>query len=224
MDLVSTEHGQAFQQFYAEEVRPLSGTYLPDLLRTIVERYAFTAVPTLDQAATEGAKFKTGRLIQGSHLIEIKDLGVFSDGVLAVCWNTDDAKIILDDLIMLAKNTFGFRHAITNFPIRFVSSVVVEFNESLDHALRMFQELRHDLERLVHNAYGLSAEIVASRVTLASDPTTLPPHTTVDFTIERRAGMPFSLNRYFSSAPLSTTSHLELLASLEKRIATERRN
>lgn len=224
MDLVATEHGQAFQKFYAEEVRPPSGMYLPDMLRAIVDRYAFASAPTLEDAAKEGAKFKAGRLVQNSHLIEVKDLGVFSDGILVICWNTDDANIVLNDLITFAQDRFGFRNAITRFPLRFASSVVVDFEESLDNALSTLQELRNDLGRAARRAYGLSVEVMSSRVTLAVDPATLPPHTTIDFMIERRLGVPFSLNRYFSAAPLPTGVHLELLSNLEKRIAVERRN
>ena len=42
---------------------------------------------------------------------------------------------------------------------------------------------------------------------------------TSKFIFERREGEPFSRNLYFSTAPLRTKDHLELLALLEKAFA-----
>jgi hypothetical protein len=41
----------------------------------------------------------------------------------------------------------------------------------------------------------------------------------VDFLIERRAGEPYSKNRYFSSAPLRTIDHVRVLEQIEKSIS-----
>jgi hypothetical protein len=37
-----------------------------------------------------------------------------------------------------------------------------------------------------------------------------------DFLIERRSSMPYEANRYFCSAPLSTTEHVQLLERIEE--------
>src|ERR1700739_763435 len=66
-------------------------------------------------------------------------------------------------------------------------------------------------ESTIKRIYGMNLEINVSRIALAGDPTKLPAGTTFEFMIERRAGRPFSEKRYFSSATLPTTSHLDFL-------------
>ena len=217
MNLISAEHGQSLQLFVAEEVRPPSGLYLPDLIRGISERYAFALWPTnYETIMKEGAKYKEGRFVTEGRTIAIKDLGFFVDGVLAVAWNTDDSDLILNDLIVWAAQNFGFREPRTKLPRRFVSSVIIEFDAELGKALRAFDELQEGFASAIKETYGMDPEINASRIVLSADPTKLP--TTFEFNIERRVGRPFSENRYFSSATLPTTSHLDLLRVFERRL------
>jgi hypothetical protein len=223
MNLISTEHGQSLQLFAAEEVRPPSGLYLPDLIRNISERYAFAVGPSnYETVMKEGAKYKDGRFVIEGRTIAIKDLGFFVDGVLAVAWNTDDAEAILNDLIVWVVQNFGVREPRTRLPRKYVSSVVVEFDAELSKALTAFEELQEDFGSAIKGRYGMKPEINASRIALSADPTKLPPQTTFEFTIERRAGRPFSENRYFSSATLPTAAHLDLLGAFERRLLTRR--
>jgi hypothetical protein len=216
MKLISTEHGQAFQRFLEEEIRPPSGIYMPDLLRGIAERYGFATLPSLQDALKEGAKFSQGRFFYNDRTIAIKELGVFSDGALIQTWNTEDANIVMDDLISWSQKTLGMRPPLTVRERRFTSSVVVEFDGSSHLSLEIFRELKDALSKAFHDIYGWSLDVKESRLALSCDPTTLPPLTTAEFTVERRRGIPFSQNRYFSVATLPIQSHLELLESFER--------
>jgi hypothetical protein len=215
MKLVSMEHGQVLMSLIAEEVRPPSGYYLPDLLKAIAERYAFVTLPTIQDALREGAKFNQGRFIDQDRTIEIKMLGVFSDGILVTTFKTDDAVIVLEDMMSLAEH-FGFRRPLTLRPRQFGSSVIVDFDSSLDNALQAIQSVKTAFAAALQAHYGWSLEIETSRLVVACDPTNLPPQRTAELIIERRAGVPFSQNRYFSAAPLSTEAHLELLERFER--------
>jgi hypothetical protein len=222
VNLISTEHGQSLQLFVAEEIRPPSGLYLPDLIRMISEKYAFAVVPTnYETVIKEGAKYKEGRLVTEGRTIAIKELGFFVDGVLAVTWNTDDAEVVLNDLIIWAAQNYGFREPRTKLPRRFVSSVVVEFDVELSRALTAFDELQEGFASEIKKSHGIEPEINASRITFAADPTKLlRSEAPFEFNIERRGGRPFSENRYFSSATLTTASHLDLLGAFEQRLLT----
>jgi hypothetical protein len=223
VNVISAEHGQSLQLFVAEEVRPPSGLYLPDLVRQISERYAFAIGPTnYEIIMKEGAKFKEGRFVTEGRTIAIKDLGFFVDGILAVAFDTDDSDLILNDLIVWAAQSFGFREPRTKLPRRFVSSVIVEFDAELGRALLAFDELQENFASAIKGKYGMDPEINASRIALAADATRLPAGTTFEFMIERRVGRPFSENRYFSSATLPTTSHLALLKTFEQRLLVGR--
>src|SRR6516225_397606 len=219
MNLISTEHGQSLQLFVAEEIRPPSGLYLPDLIRKISERYAFAIGPSnYETVMKEGAKYKDGFFVIEGRTIAIKDLGFFVDGALVVAWNTDDAEAILNDLIGWVVQNFGVREPRTKLPRKYVSSVVVEFDGELGGALTAFEELQERFGSAIKERYGVTPEINASRIALSADPTKLPPQTTFEFIIERRVGRPFSQNRYFSTATLPTAAHLDLLRAFERRL------
>lgn len=218
MNLISTEHGQSLQIFVAEEIRPPSGLYLPDVIRQISERYAFAIVPppNYDTILKEGARYKEGRLMAPGRIISIKDLGFFNDGVLVAASNTDDSEFVLNELIAWAAQNFGIREPQTKLPRRFFSSVVVEFDIELSRALTLFDELRKGFSSAIEEYYDIDPEVNASRIALAADPTKLPPQTAFEISIERRLGRPYEENRYFSTAPLPTAAHLDLLESFER--------
>jgi hypothetical protein len=217
MRLISTEHGQSFQPFIAEEIRPPSGVYLPEVLLGITERYAFAVrPPNYETVVKEGAKYKEGRLVENGKTIAIKDLGFFSDGIIVGTWNTDDSNTVLDDLIAWSTEKFGFREQQTKLTKTYTSSVVVEFEADLDTALETFGHLKKNVSSAMREICGWDVEVKAARIALATDPTTLPQHRRVDFTIERRVGLPYAENRYFSMATLPTRKHIELLEELER--------
>jgi hypothetical protein len=167
---------------------------------------------------TEGAKFQIGRFPLVDGIMEIKELSVYSDGIIAAAYNTNDSDVIVNDVASLARDDFGFREPITHFPRAYVSSVIVELDHSIDDYLSMIEGLRDDFSSLVKDHYGKTNLIETTRLTIAADPMTLPPHTNFNFSIERRAGVPFSQNRYFSAASLSTAAHLDLLRRFDERL------
>jgi len=218
MRLISTEHGQSFQRFIGDELRPLSGLYVPDMLRAITERYAFGFAPALADALKDGAKFREGRMTQDGATIAIKELGIYNDGALVFSWNTDDAEAVVNDLLRWLTSDFGLREPTTLFPRRLSSSVTVEFHDSIDGAFQAFRAFTNEYAALLSKLYGWQFPLEAARLTFGSDLTTMPQFTNADFIIERRQGVPFTANRYFSSAPLPTSDHLKLLELFESVI------
>lgn len=222
MKLISTEFGQSFQQYRMEELRPFSGIYLPGLIAAIAERYSFGAVPSLNDAVQQGARFREGRFAVGNTLIAIKELGVYNDGILVAAWNTDDADAIVDDITSWSLQTLKLREPIFTPVRRHVSSLVVEFDFTIDRAFTVFAELITEYQEVLKRTYDWEFPVQGLRIAFAADHTMMPQHTSADFLIERRAGVPFSENRYFSSVPLGTRTHLELLKTFERVLAAIR--
>src|SRR5215471_10848941 len=100
MKIIATDTGRVVQLIVMEEVRPPSGVYIPALYQAIGDRYGFVAKPQDPQAAiTSGAKFNHGRLITPNKTYVISENGVYNDGIIVDATNTDDAEIILEDLM-----------------------------------------------------------------------------------------------------------------------------
>jgi hypothetical protein len=222
MKLISTEFGQSFQEYRIEEIRPFSGIYTPALIGAVRERYAFAEIPTLTEAAQQGAKFKEGRFVSGEKIVAIQELGIYKDGIVVVAWNTDDSDAVLDDLVTWTRQSIQIREPIF-WPTRlYASTLLVEFDYPLDRAFGVFAEFNRSVGAALKGAYGWEYPLETTRIAFGTDPTQMPPHRRAEFTVERRVGVPFSENRHFSSAPLRTPVHLELLASFERFVGTFR--
>lgn len=220
MKLISTEGGQALQLIIMDEVRPLSGFYLPTLYTAMVERYRFITFPANWAAdVANGAKFHSGHHVADGRDIAITEIGVYNDGVVVIALNTSDADVIMDDFISWATRTFKLRERQTKKPRTYASSVVIEFAASIDDALRNFEAISQNVTDAINNAYGLRAKINFFRLALAADPQTVPALFNTQLLIERRVGVPFAQNRYYSAAPLTTDAHLTLLEKIEGSLA-----
>lgn len=221
MELIATDQGRVLQLFVMEEMRPPSGVYPPDLFHAIAERYGFIGQPTnLIEAATTGAKFQRGHFQIDAKDINIKELGIYNDGIIVDCFNTDDADAVLDELMVWIKLKFELREVITKKQRTYTSVVVIEFDEPIDFMLQGFTKIRDIYASALRDTYGWDLEVNLLRLGISADPSTVPPLTNTQFFVERRIGIPYSQNRYYSGAPFRTAEHLKFLKSFEKVAAT----
>ena len=217
MNLISTEFGQSFLQYVIDELRPLTGgLYFPGLIAAVAERYKFANVPTVGDALQQGAKFAEGCLLVGGEIIAIRQLGIYNDGIIVVAWDTE-SDLVLKDFMVWAAQAFKLREPITKFPTRYVSSVVVEFEITMERAFYPLSELMRTYAAALKSAYDWDLPIEPTRMGLGRTSRNALAEIG-GFLIERRTGRPFSEYRYFSSVPLRTSAHLELLARFESLI------
>lgn len=217
MKLIAHEFGQVLQLIRMEETRPHSGTYPPDILVAIKERYKFVTAPTDFTVAglKDGAKFEVGALQVLDRLIAIKSLGVFNDGLLIACWNTEDAEFIADEFIDWSIKAFGLRKPTTHIPRKYSSQLVVDFDVSIDHLMAAFSAVCRAYEAALEDVAGIKVDMHVQKLILSSDPIGGLPTNQTSFSIETRVNVPFAERRYFSVAPLTSAGHLKFLANLE---------
>jgi hypothetical protein len=218
MKLISTELGRAAQAFVGDETRPLGGLNLPEFIRLIQDRYGFVRAPDIKDVGQTGAKFQQGRLTIGNKTINITELAVFSDGIVVTSFHTDDAEFILNDLFDWAKGVFGFRDPETKKPRIFESHLVIEFDRSIDPALRAFDPVLQEIEKSVEDTYAIKTPIGYHRLDLSVP---MKPQLEIgrpSLAIERRINYPLEANRFFSTSNFRTERHLELLQALENAI------
>lgn len=216
MKFVSGELGRVVQLFVADEIGPFGGIYIPDLYQLISERYGFVKQSDMAKVLEAGAKFEQGRLKIGDKNINILELTIYNDGIIVNGRHTDDASIVMDDILVWGKKAFGLRDPETKIARKYVSHVVVDFNKPIDNALRGFDIIRRNLNDFYKQTYGTGVVYDLFRISLAIDPQAVPLHTFTEFGIERRVGVPYSKNRFFSVAPLTTKAHLSLLEVVER--------
>jgi hypothetical protein len=223
MNLVSTETGRVLQLVVMEEIRPLSGLYMPTLYQELADRYAFAARPqNYAEAIANGAKFQHGLLITQDREIEIKEIGVYNDGLIVDARNTEDAEFILQDFAAWAVATFALRERKTIIPKIFTSSITVEFNGTLESALKGVETITKHVSNAFAQAYDWhDININLMRLAVNADPQTVPHLRNTQFLIERRLQRPYTENRYLCTAPLRTEDHIALLEKIERTIFSE---
>ncbi len=219
MKIIINEAGRAHQILVPDEVRPIGGYYIPDVMRSISDRYGFSQTPSIENMKTTGGVFKDGRLISGVKKINIGEIGIFNDGIYATAEDTTTADFIIDDLITWSEQAVGLRPSITKIPRKYDNAVVVEFEADIENRLDIFNELIGLYNEMLANLYNEAISVSFCRIDFAFDPLEVKLSVNTRFTIERRLGSPFSSNRYHCIAPLKTEMHIELLEKFEKALS-----
>jgi len=103
--------------------------------------------------------------------------------------------------------------------VRTFSSVVVEFAHDAERLIAGFDKLFQILGAAIEKRYGIASPYDLRSILLSCDPGLLPSSAiNTDFTIQRRAEVSFSQNRYFCTGPFPTDEMLDLLAQIEQAL------
>jgi hypothetical protein len=215
MKFISSETGQSLQLIVMDEVRPLrGGPFLPDAAAAISRRYRFVTVPAQTNPG-QPIKFQTGAAELNGITIPITSLEIYSDGIIINSLTTDDADAVMDDFLSWSIQEFHYRAPTTQLPRQYQSTIVVGLERSLTTFISHFEEIR---EILVRFFKAEEDTLNVLRLSIGPHPPGALPYRTT-WSIEPRTAQPIVANRYFSAAPLSTASHIELLSALEAAAA-----
>ncbi|MBF6567434.1 MAG: hypothetical protein IVW54_01000 [Candidatus Binataceae bacterium] len=194
--------------------------YLPTLVQALGQHYEFVSSPPathlLPSDTQKGAEFKHGRFVTEDHRqIVIDQLTVYIDGVFVdVSTSTDDAELILADL----QNWVGDQSVGIEFlPQKYyLSQLELEITGGLGKFAPAFQDAANQVTKAL-KTYGIEPPSYSvTGIFLNFD---LTRHIGIQpglFQLDRRTGVPFDQNTWFSQAPLKTSDHLELLNQLDK--------
>lgn len=215
MKLISKDAAIAAISFSPDEVKPLSGYYVPALLAAIAERYQLAVSPSVKEATEVGAKFKQGRLVKDDRAIAITDLGVFNDALSATTTDTADSEAVIHDLFAWLKQTFHYRDPVTKPNYLFQSDLIVEFANDPADKFGSLAPLFEFLQEVMGTTMGVKNPVQFSRIAFGAEPGPVP-----EFVIERRAGAAWSSKRYFCKAHMPTDAHIRALELLDGILAS----
>jgi hypothetical protein len=192
------------------------------LLEAVKEKYEFKSAPTLEYVAANAQgpfNFLYGKFPHEGRTIIIEQFLVTYVGVAATTigattkTNTNDSDAFLNDLETLAKMEKVDTSTVA--PDYHHSILEVTFSRSVSG---YFGQLQGTIEKLTQRVRAAGFDVSnfeVSGFSLQTDISQQRRHIIGAFSIERRAGVPFSENKYFSQAPLRTAEHEELLRELE---------
>lgn len=195
--------------------RPSGQLFFPMAVSAIHERYSFQGLPTAAEILEgEVLHFRHGHFDGNAF-----DLSIYNDGVIVKsASNTAFLEQVLEDVLGWAIAELGFvETTVQPKQVFFESSVVI----SMDLGVRS-EILTKIAGRLANyqKQYGLrGSNFELAGVAIASDNTAYVGRKPTGFTIARRANVPFSSGIYYSSAPLKTDDHLDLLQAIENQFS-----
>lgn len=207
MDLMGIETSRIV--LLTQVYRPSGQIYLPDAIAMVVNRYSFVKAPTSDQPFPY--TFSVGKF-QNS---QITELSIYNDGlIVSSASDTDLLDLFLGDLLSWATKEFGIVEQQT--PEKYYeSTLIVKSDADLAAALRPQNNLIRDLSPALKSA-GIELTPKLSGFLFDFDQADVKGKRKPSrFTVDRRLGVPFSQNVFYSTAPFRTKDHLRLLGSLE---------
>jgi hypothetical protein len=203
-----------------EEIIPIGGADGPRIVEVISSKYKFThppANPTREEIEKNGLKFSGGRMAREGFTANIAEFVVFNDGIVAISSSTENAEAFLEEVYSFLVAEFAFREITSVVKKVYLSSVVVDFDASLNKIVHgqtaELDLIRNELNAVDHTTFPV--EVVRIDIALDKDPEFRPPNIP-RLSIERRANSQFSQHRYYSAAPIHTAKHLEILKRIER--------
>ena len=211
MELISINLARLVSFLEVQALDPFGRTSELGVFNNVGSRYSFSKVPQTfaEIDLTKGVELIAGKLGD----INIDKLAFYPKGiVIDTRSSTDDCLKVLHDLLSQARELFGA--TITPSRQNLVSQIVFRSSLRLSLLNPLLQPVADQIEAAVSDGLRQSVMYEPTAVLWAPDLSQIKLAPVV-FSIERRADIPFSENTYFSSAPLGTNAHLEMLQKIE---------
>lgn len=200
------------------------------LVDAVKQRYHFSQSPNPDQLAFSAQSSPPASFVYGKMNIRGRDvvieqllvtyLGTQVTSVAASTrTSTDDADVFLKELSEWVREEYGVDVS-TIYPVTYTSTLEVIFDKPLRRSFKQVEVLGREIGKIVRS-YGFDncPDFEFSGFSLGYDSTSPSTVMWVPFSIERRLGVPYEDNAYFSQAPLRTKDHERLLEKLERIVS-----
>lgn len=211
MELISITLARVVAMVQIQEWDPFGKALSLEAVAAACKRYSFAKSPTKleDLEPQKGIELSEGRLGE----IRIDRVNVFPNGiVIDTRSSTENSEKVLDDILALAHEVLGA----TINPVRrsFASQFIFRSQMHLAALNPVLPRIAGVLsERASADLkHPFSFEPTAILLNVDSSQIKTAP---VMFSIERRAEIPFGENTYFSSAPVRTEEHIEIVEQFE---------
>lgn len=186
----------------------------PQMAAALVDRYSFAGTPTsLADLTANPTEFSHGVFEK----ISIEKLDVYNDGVVVSARAPSDLlEAFLEDLIHWIYDDFGLEIWVSREVTRnYHSELVVELDPNVMNVLDQLNGIGERLSKMLAENSGMRIDYHPLGFSYSSDQASNDGFIPSSFRLERRLASEFKLNQFVSSAPLTTSQHLELLEFIE---------
>jgi hypothetical protein len=221
MELISVALARSIWLFDLNDLNPQGKSIFPDAFSWLGEKYAFDSFPKSigdKDPEKNGFLFKNGKFQSDENSILV-NFSIYTDGLVAETWSsTESGDLLIEEILRSIATRYGL--VLRPDMVRkkqYVNELIIRLEHSpkdLNEKISRFSELlsrlftRHSLP-----PFEFSGMVFAPDTSATSYK---PP----GFMVERKQGVPFADNRYWSKAPFPTKDHLFALEELEKLLAS----
>jgi len=217
MEVVGIENSRVI--YLLDLFRPAGEVYQPDAVAKIIQRYSFVKFPSLENLVKNERVFAVGKFKD----IQIAEFNIYTDGLIAgSSSDTDLIDDFVNDLIAWAKDEFGIIQ-VAGFAAEraYESTVIIKSNVDIVRALAPRNDISAILNKIYQPDRYVAGKMQLTGFIAASDRTEFAGRRKpISFIVDRRLGLPFEQNIFYSTAPLRTKDHLEVLRSIERLALT----
>ena len=219
MQKISVGLARSVWLFDINELNPAGKSIFPDVLIWLGEKYSFQSFPkSIAEIDPEkkGYLFKTGQFQTDDEEITV-NFSIYSDGLIAETWNsTEKGDLLLDEILHSGAARYGLPIP-TTIRKQYVSELTVQSNYPLNNIVNPKVVAFCDTINKLFACHNLPPfEVTGIGFGLDSSSTSYKPPGLV---IERKLGVPFRENRFWSKSPFATKDHLYILEEFEKLMA-----
>jgi len=220
MNLVSVVLARSVWIFDLGEFNP-KGINLWPVCERLIQKYRFARYPKniLDLSEEKTLAFKAGTFINSKGVNVLMGLSVFNNGLTAdASSSTDDSDEFLQQIAGSIAQEFGLVVP-QNVGRVYLSQLDIESEFSLPALNPALARLAAMLSSSVATVDGKPRRFDFGAIHFWNEDTN-PVTSPAYFRFERKVGLPFSSNRYFSQAALKTQEHLQFLQNFENASMT----
>jgi hypothetical protein len=219
MNIISFDSARATWLFPLEEFAPSAGLNSVLMVTKIAERYGFGQIPTIttrDDMAKNGITFGMGHFETKDARFIVTDFMIYNDGIVAAAEKSEWAESFLQDVSSWAIAEFGFREPVTGIGKLAASTLVIDFEKPISKLLASYDLISEIISSRTVTIVPQPKPMQLSRLAFEIDKAYLVGQVAQPkFILERRGGVSFSQERYFSTAPMHTQGHIETLMAIE---------
>lgn len=215
MKLLAVMSARTIWLVKAARLNPRGRSMIPAIIG-LAERYKFSKVPPANNLTVRplDLKFENG-VLEGSDGEPVAvNFSIFEDGLIAETRaSTDESDRFLADALTWASDEFGLpEHSELGIERLYSSELMIDIVLTDKVFNKQFLEFSRTLKHGISNNPEIAMELTA----LYFGPDPAKTQKTAPFRIEKLSNTPFNKNEYYSSAPVSTSEHIELLQALER--------
>jgi hypothetical protein len=182
-------------------------------------RYGFVKFPQKleDFDFSKGVTFEGGRFQD----VTIQRFQIFTNVLVAeTASSTTDSERVLEDALVWGAETFGLLYRPGMIKRKaYVSQLTFYSGSILPNLNPALLKVAKKLNSRVPEYFGYELKYKPSAFAISYDPLEIK-NGAAQFSIEARSEVPSAENKYFSTAPLPTEEHIELLQTLEADLTT----